>query len=186
MIKTGSVAYDPTNDTVTLTLKRPLRLTSALQLVVAGTGSSGLLDSRRTLYRRRGQRPGRQRRRDRDHTKGCRKLLEAGLRAHLDNQKHLDSRTPISLSTDSNLTEKGQASFGLSTTAPRGGCPSFGSRPVLNPGNPSRTGELAPISGRTPTNSWFLGVRSLDRPLPVVHRASVTSGCSKALPTTDH
>jgi len=45
VIKTSSIAYDSTDNTVTLTLKKPLRLTKALQLIVEGTGSAGLLDS---------------------------------------------------------------------------------------------------------------------------------------------
>jgi cyclophilin family peptidyl-prolyl cis-trans isomerase len=45
VIKTSSIVYSSSDDTVTLTLKKPLRLTRALQLVVEGTGSAGLLDT---------------------------------------------------------------------------------------------------------------------------------------------
>ncbi len=44
-IKTRSITYNTADNTVTLTLKTPMRLTRALQLVVEGTGSSGLVDS---------------------------------------------------------------------------------------------------------------------------------------------
>jgi cyclophilin family peptidyl-prolyl cis-trans isomerase len=44
-VKTSSIVYSSSDNTVTLTLKKPMRLTRALQLVVAGTGSSGLLDT---------------------------------------------------------------------------------------------------------------------------------------------
>jgi peptidyl-prolyl cis-trans isomerase B (cyclophilin B) len=45
VIKTSSIVYSSSDNTVTLTLKKPLKLTKALQLVVEGTGSAGLLDS---------------------------------------------------------------------------------------------------------------------------------------------
>jgi cyclophilin family peptidyl-prolyl cis-trans isomerase len=45
VIKTSSIVYSLSDNTVTLTLKKPLKLTRALQLVVEGTGSAGLLDS---------------------------------------------------------------------------------------------------------------------------------------------
>jgi cyclophilin family peptidyl-prolyl cis-trans isomerase len=45
VIKTSSIVYDSSDDTVTLTLQRPLRLTRAVQLFVAGTGSTALVDT---------------------------------------------------------------------------------------------------------------------------------------------
>ena len=37
--------YSVTDNTATLTLKKPMKLTKALQLTVQGTGTSGLVDS---------------------------------------------------------------------------------------------------------------------------------------------
>ncbi len=45
MVKVKSAAYSAATDTVTLTLKKPLKLTSPLELVVVGTAPSGLQDS---------------------------------------------------------------------------------------------------------------------------------------------
>ncbi len=45
VIPTRSIAYNSAENTVTLTLAKPLRLTKAMQLIVEGTGSAGLLDT---------------------------------------------------------------------------------------------------------------------------------------------
>jgi cyclophilin family peptidyl-prolyl cis-trans isomerase len=45
VIKTSSIVYDSSTNTVTLTLQKPVRMTKPMQLVVAGTGSAGLIDS---------------------------------------------------------------------------------------------------------------------------------------------
>ncbi len=45
VIKPSSIVYSVTDNTATLTLKKPLKLTKALQLTVQGTGTSGLVDS---------------------------------------------------------------------------------------------------------------------------------------------
>jgi cyclophilin family peptidyl-prolyl cis-trans isomerase len=45
VLHTSSIVYDSSTNTVTLSLKRPVRLIKGLQLVVEGTGSAGLLDS---------------------------------------------------------------------------------------------------------------------------------------------
>jgi cyclophilin family peptidyl-prolyl cis-trans isomerase len=44
-IRTSSIDYNSSDNTVTLTLARPLRLTRPLELVVEGTGSAGLVDA---------------------------------------------------------------------------------------------------------------------------------------------
>ena len=45
VLKLKSATYNSTTDSVTLTLKKPLKLTKTVQLLVEGTGSSGLEDS---------------------------------------------------------------------------------------------------------------------------------------------
>jgi hypothetical protein len=45
VVKTRSITYSTADNTVTLTLKTPMRLSKALQLVVEGTGSTGLQDN---------------------------------------------------------------------------------------------------------------------------------------------
>jgi cyclophilin family peptidyl-prolyl cis-trans isomerase len=45
VIKPSSIVYSVTDNTATLTLKKPMKLTKALQLTVQGTGTSGLVDS---------------------------------------------------------------------------------------------------------------------------------------------
>jgi hypothetical protein len=45
VIKTSSIVYSSVDNTVTLTLAKPLRLTKPLELIVEGTGLTGLLDT---------------------------------------------------------------------------------------------------------------------------------------------